>query len=553
MYLDYFRLSESPFSLTPDLQYLFMSEQHREGLAHLQYGTQQAGGFVQLTGEIGCGKTTLCRCLIQQLPPDTDVALILNPRLTAVDLLASVCDELRISYPPHTESIKVLIDALNQRLLETHAQRRRTVLIIDEAQDLHCDVLEQIRLLTNLETSKEKLLQIVLIGQPELLALLNGPGLKQLTQRITARYHLHPLSRNETYAYIRYRLMIAGRQDPIFTQGAMRWIYRLSRGVPRVVNIIGDRALLGAYAKDKRNITADIIRKAGRETGGRRAFYRRISLVWTAGLPLLAALALGGGLYLNTKVRSVLDKNEAAATKASSFNQPSSSTWSLLKKTEQIPGESERIIQKKVALLNALLESATSKHSCFAALYALWGVKNLSDSSDLGCNEGMVKGFECLSQNGSWPKLRRYNLPAILELLLPNGEHRQVVLAGLKEETATLLIEGRRYEFPILEINRLWDGSFFLLWKPPFSSRMLSLGAQGAPVAWIQRTLNRLEGRPANANVSAVFEDSLKKRILAFQREKTLIPDGCVGPETLARLFLASEGDRVPRLSLYDQ
>ena len=248
MYTDCFKLSEPPFSLTPDPRFLYMSERHREGLAHLFYGVQQPGGFVQLTGDIGSGKTTLCRCLVKQLPPGTDIALILNPRLTVIELLATVCDELGISYPSEAASIKVLIDALNQRLLESHARSRRTVLIIDEAQNLNEDVLEQIRLLTNLETSKEKLLQIILIGQPELLSLLKRKNLRQLAQRITARYHLLALSRSETYAYIQHRLLVAGRRDPLFTRRAMHCVYRLSGGMPRAINIICDRALLGAYA-----------------------------------------------------------------------------------------------------------------------------------------------------------------------------------------------------------------------------------------------------------------------------------------------------------------
>jgi len=268
MYTDYFNLSEPPFSLTPDPRFLFMSERHREGLAHLLYGVRQPGGFVQLTGDIGSGKTTLCRCLVKQLPPETDVALILNPRLTVVELLATVCDELGISYPAETGSVKVLIDALNQRLLESHAGGRRTVLIIDEAQNLHEDVLEQIRLLTNLETSKEKLLQIILIGQPELLSVLKHQKLRQLAQRITARYHLIALSRRETYAYIHHRLRVSGRRDPLFTTPAMRLVYRLSGGVPRVINIICDRALLGAYALDKQRVSAAIVRQASIETRG---------------------------------------------------------------------------------------------------------------------------------------------------------------------------------------------------------------------------------------------------------------------------------------------
>ena len=268
MYTEYFRLSEPPFSLTPDPRYLFMSERHREGLAHLFYGVQQPGGFVQLTGEVGSGKTTLSRCLVRRLPPETDIALILNPQLTVIELLATVCDELRIPYPAEAASNKVLIDALNKHLLEAHALGRRTVLIIDEAQNLHSDVLEQIRLLTNLETSQEKLLQIILIGQPELLSILKRKKLRQLAQRITARYHLLALSRRETDAYIQHRLLVAGRRDPLFTGPAMRRIYRLSGGVPRLINIICDRALLGAYAEEKGRITSSIVRRACRETRG---------------------------------------------------------------------------------------------------------------------------------------------------------------------------------------------------------------------------------------------------------------------------------------------
>ncbi len=278
MYTDFFKLSEPPFSLTPDPRFLYMSERHREGLAHLFYGVQQPGGFVQLTGDIGSGKTTLCRCLIKQLPPGTDIALILNPRLTVIELLATVCDELGISYPAEAASNKVLIDALNQRLLESHARSRRTVLIIDEAQNLNEDVLEQIRLLTNLETSKEKLLQIILIGQPELLSLLKRKNLRQLAQRITARYHLLSLSRSETHAYIQHRLLVAGRKEPLFTRRAMHCVYRLSRGMPRVINIICDRALLGAYALDAQRVSAGIVRKASRETRGSLAWLERIPL-----------------------------------------------------------------------------------------------------------------------------------------------------------------------------------------------------------------------------------------------------------------------------------
>jgi general secretion pathway protein A len=525
-----------------------MSERHREGLAHLLYGVQQPGGFVQLTGEIGSGKTTLCRCLIKQLPPDSDVALILNPRLTVVELLATVCDELRIPYPPHTESIKELIDALNQRLLESHAQQRRTVLIIDEAQNLHSDVLEQIRLLTNLETSQEKLLQIILIGQPELLDLLNSRALKQLSQRITARYHLAPLTRRETHAYIQHRLLVAGRRDPIFTRHAMSLIFHLSRGVPRVINIICDRALLGAYAQNKLRIGSRIVRKASRETSGYIPFYRRIPLVLITVIALLAVLAFGGAAYFNPKVRSSLGWNEGTAAPKSFATPPSERAVSAREPGITTDGSGNKN-PNNAALINIISQSSPSNVSGFADLYALWGVKIPRKALSSGCKAGAAEGFECLFQTGNWPKLRRYNLPAILELLLPNGLRRQVVLCGLSKETATLIINERRYECPILEIDRLWDGSFILLWKPPFAAQKLSSGAQGEQVQWVQHALNQLDGLPSDTPVSGVYDDSVVTRVISFQRKNALIPDGRVGSETLIRLVLALKGSHVPMLS----
>src|SRR5207244_2842208 len=248
MYAAYFGLTERPFSLAPDPRYLYLSEAQREALAHLLYGIGEGGSFVQLTGEVGTGKTTVCRALLEQLPPEVDVAMIFNPRLTSVELLAGVCDELRIPYPVGTTSLKVLVDTLSQALLDAHARGRRTVLIIDEAQNLSARVLEEIRLLTNLETTKEKLLQVILIGQPELAELLARRNLRQLAQRVTARYHLRPFTEEETRSYVQHRLEIAGQQQPIFTKPAVRAAHRLSRGVPRLLNTIRDRALPGAHA-----------------------------------------------------------------------------------------------------------------------------------------------------------------------------------------------------------------------------------------------------------------------------------------------------------------
>ena len=296
MYAEYFGLKESPFTITPDPRYLYMTERHREALAHLLYGVGEGGGFVQLTGEVGTGKTTLCRCLLEQLPGHVDVALILNPRVTSRELLAAVCDELRIGYPANTESVKELVDVLYRYLLDAHARGRRTVLIVDEAQNLPADVLEQIRLLTNLETTTDKLLQIILIGQPELGHLLERQELRQLAQRITARYHLDVFTPAETNSYVRHRLRIAGRTRGLFTEQAIRRVHRESDGVPRLINVICDRALLGAYALERAHVDARTVAHAAAEVRGRRAgswphpSWRRIAA--TAILLLLAAGAV---------------------------------------------------------------------------------------------------------------------------------------------------------------------------------------------------------------------------------------------------------------------
>ena len=268
MYKDYFGLKGPPFSIVPDPHYLYMSGGHREALAHLLYGIGNDGGFVLLTGEVGTGKTTICRCLFQQLPDTVDIAFILNPKLNAPELLAAVCDELHIYYDRNAAGIKIFVDAINTYLLDSHAKGHKTVLVIEEAQNLAPDVLEQVRLLTNLETDERKLLQIIMIGQPELRQLLAEPGLKQLAQRITARYHLTPLSKEDVAAYVAHRLRMAGAYTDLFSRSAIRKLYKFSGGIPRLINVICDRALLGAYIEGRKAVDVPILKKAAREVLG---------------------------------------------------------------------------------------------------------------------------------------------------------------------------------------------------------------------------------------------------------------------------------------------
>jgi general secretion pathway protein A len=565
MYTSHFGLTEPPFSITPDPRYLYMSERHREGLAHLLYGIRQRGGFVQLTGEVGTGKTTLCRCLLAQLPPEVDIAFILNPRLTVVELLATVCDELRISYPPETKSVKVLVDLLYRHLLEGHGRGRRTVLIIDEAQNLSADVLEQVRLLTNLETTTEKLLQIILIGQPELVQLLERRKLRQLAQRITARYHLLPLVKPETRAYIRHRVRVAGGSDSLFTPAAVRRVHSLSGGVPRMINVICDRALLGAYAHERDRVDAGTVRRAAREVFGRvRGAGRGGRLGWAFGLGAVG-FAIVGTTILVTPGRISLPKDVgmdpggAAAPAAVTYTigedrrtrEGGRADPGPMVGTATVDGTSGRIpASLPLAQLLANPSIRGDANVAFASLFSRWGLEYPQKPAGSPCEIGRSVGLECLSDAGSWNKLRRFDLPAILELKVPTDGKYPVALVALGEEIATLALGGQEYTFPLKEVDSLWDGEFILLWKaPPLGTRLISLGMRGKDVGWLRSKLDEVEGRKVKAADSDIYDEVLLQRVRDFQRSRSLVPDGVIGEETLAQLTLATRDPGAPSLS----
>lgn len=307
MYPKYFGLSEPSFSITPDPQYLFLSEQHREALAHLLYGAGETGGFVLLTGEVGTGKTTVCRAFLEQLPEGVEVGLVLNPALTGLELMAAVCEEFGVAVPKGQGSAKAMLDQLNSYLLECHACGRRPVLIIDEAQNLLPDVLEQVRLLTNLETTKHKLLHIFLVGQPELRTLLATDQLRQLNQRITARFHLVPLSRTETAAYIRHRLSVAGVDRPLFSRAAVRRVHHHSDGVPRLINLICDRALLGAAVSHRLQANVAIVDQAAREVRGQDCAQPWPKRPWL-GMAVTALTAAAIGIWVGAAALAPLSE-----------------------------------------------------------------------------------------------------------------------------------------------------------------------------------------------------------------------------------------------------
>jgi general secretion pathway protein A len=560
VYTAYFGLTEPPFSITPDPRYLYMSDRHREGLAHLLYGIGEGGGFVQLTGEVGTGKTTLCRCLLEQLPPEVDVALILNPKLTDVELLATVCDELGITYPAGTTSRKLLVDALYQYLLDAHGRGRRTVLIIDEAQDLAPEVLEQVRLLTNLETSTRKLLQIILIGQPELIRLLEREDLRQLAQRVVARYHLEPFSEEDTRAYIRHRMEIAGQKGKIFNETAMRAAHRASRGIPRLINAICDRALLGAYAQDKRQVDGATLRRAAREVLGRPSKPGPFRVwQWVAGV---AAVAVAAGLTIMlTHEQAGSPPTGVAANRPgptiAAISSPGVATDSSSARDEALAStKPDGVVSPRTPTLAPSIPEILSdpsiqadKKSAFRTLYARWGVDAQSIPT-AACERGQTQGLRCLYRTGTWAKLRRIDLPAIIELTSPSWERRYATVVALDDNTVTLDFGGRRFTLPLSAVDKYWDGPFVVLWKGPALSKLsIEPGVRSKDVEWVRQRLSDLDGGPVAVKNRDVFDDLLRARVISFQRSRSLEPDGIVGEETLAHLSLTPRDPSVPRLS----
>ena len=460
MYQQYFGLSDAPFSIAVNPRYLFMSARHRDALAHLLYGVGSGGGFILLTGEVGTGKTTLNRCLLEQLPENTDIAIVLNPALSAVELLATVCDEFDIDYPRETESLKILTDALHQFLLSNHQRERRTVLMIDEAQHLGFEVLEQIRLLTNLETDEKKLLQIILTGQPELASMLARPELRQLNQRITARFDLTPLNEQETQIYVRHRLQVAGLSDgrEVFSQGALREIYRLSGGVPRVINLLCDRAMMGAYGRDQSTVSAGLIKEAGRETFGARS----------SGVPSGISGSDGAARYKTIAFMGVLVVLLlSAAMWGRQFYSPSN-TDSLAETSLDVTSD-ERVGGSETEVSNpapATIQAEAWIISAAAAEQGLWSL--VSDTPLAGelCNQSVAEGFLCERDDADvWDVLLDNNRPAMLNVRRRSGFAGAALLVGIDSEAALLWTEAFLCEVPLEHLASYWRGGFKHLWK----------------------------------------------------------------------------------------
>ena len=542
MYTSFFGLSEKPFAITPDPRYLYLSERHAEALAHLLYGINESGGFIQLTGEVGTGKTTVVRTLLSRVPHHADVAVILNPRVTPVEFLLTICEELGIEIAAaDRESVKHMVDALNRRLLSSHAEGRRIIVIVDEAQNLSADVLEQVRLLTNLETPTQKLLQIILIGQPELREMLDRTELRQLAQRITGRYHLEPLSPEETKGYVRHRLRVAGARQEIFTPSALREVHRLSGGIPRVINVGCDRALLGAYTQETRKVTAPLVRRAAGEVYGRR--FLPVWFGWATGFlglaGILVAAFLGWHLYQRQIIGLVVPDGSLQTPVQAPPRLPSAATATPATAPAAAAGTAAAAEPSPKAApamvpLNALLAANgahTTDAAAFRRLLSLWGTAMADDKDP--CKQAAKAGLYCLEQRGSWAHIRALNRPAILTLNDNHGQRHRVVLSALDDQSATLDLGEHNERVPLDEVSRDWFGEFTVVWKPKTArTRPLFLGMRGDEVRWLRRSLNALKGGASDPENGDVFDRELANAVQNFQREHRLNVDGIAGIQT---------------------
>ncbi len=507
MYEAWYGLAEKPFNLTPDPKYLHLSRRHAEAFAHLEFGQRERGGFILLTGEVGTGKTTLARYFLGKLPDNTATAVVVYPALTAAELLRSILDDLHV--PAEGDSLKDLVDALHRFLLEARAQGRNVVLLIDEAQALSAEVLEQVRLISNLETDTEKLIQIVLLGQSELRELLSRRDLRQLAQRVTARYHLDGLSREETEEYIRHRLGVAGGEGKVrMTLAALNAVHELSHGIPRVINLVCDRSLLAGYVAGTRTITADMVRHAAAEVRGeenerKRWKSRRVALLGS-GVVLAGALALA----------LLLPGTLQAPTAVTAPAPPP--TLAIAPTPTTAPPFSERL-ETRVLVSDRL----GSFRTALARVEGLWGRADLQRTT--------------LRTN--LDQLRRLDLPAVLEMFHPGrSDTCFLALLGLDGDMAIVTIgDEAPQRVPAAQLDQLWTREAIFLW--PDAERLT--GDRKRAEAWARDSLDRL-GYPRGPSPGAALEE--------FQRDSQLVADGVVGTRTLMTLYSRGNDPR-PRLT----
>lgn len=544
MYLRYFGLNEVPFSITPDPAFVFLSRRHRDALAHLLYGIGKggSGGFVQLTGEVGTGKTTLCRVMLEQIPEGTRIALLLNPLVTPRELLAAISEELEIDISDSFDSTRLLVDRLNLYLLDAHARGERVVVVIDEAQNLSPEALEQVRLLTNLETAKEKLLQIVLLGQPELRDLLQRRNLRQLAQRITARYHLSPLGPKDTHLYIQHRMQVAGSQRNPFKRAAMNALYQRSQGIPRLINIIADRALVAAYAKERVDVTAAMVHEAANEVQLGERQVRRVRWPWLAAAAAALVVIALAVTWFNDG-RSPADTSQAGLGLAQASDRQAGNDTSQAIVQAPVPqvvqeAAAEPAISPPEQGIATTLDSTwleSHQQDLWQGFADVWHDGGAANAVQAACNGESGTGYACLRDQGSWSKIKRLNLPVVLVL---QGEYRSLLLLRGLDEGRLLVGSGQPITVTREAVDSRWLGSYLVVW-PQASGwpAVIGRGDNGPAAATVMEMAARVDVPYQGAQL---FDASFEHWLKGFQMRNGLEPDGIVGRRTLLYLMTAS-------------
>ena len=536
MYLGYYGLHEPPFSITPDPRFVHLSERHRDALAHLLFGIDKGGGggFVQLTGEVGTGKTTLSRLLLEQLPENARIALVLNPRQNAIELLETICEELRIDITGKRGSAKALVDALNVYLLDAYAKGLRVVLLIDEAQNLPADALEQVRLLTNLETDTQKLLQILLLGQPELREMVARPELRQLAQRITARYHLTPLDAKDTAAYLRHRWRVAGGTRFPFDAGAVQRLHARAGGVPRLVNVIAERALLAGYARDATSIDAKLVDAAAKEV--LPPVLTRRNGPWLAGAGALLAIVLIAGWGWSWRNRDDVDTaSQRTARSASATASPAALP---------VPRSDVETIDP-AALAQLLGATGDTPLPAWQHLLGLWSLPADAITVDPAgpCTPASQDDVHCVQGRARLGTLLALDRPVLLRL--QDGNARAwAVLIGADARSARVRIGGRTVDLDRMLLQSRWKGDYAGLWRgPAMLSAPLRLDSTGPAVDWVRQRLSP----SGNVAPGMPYDDALRASVRQLQEARGLPADGIAGPLTLMALSSDTPGPRLQR------
>jgi len=536
-----------------------MSERHREALAHLLYGMESDGAFILLTGDVGTGKTTVSRCLLEQVPEDTNLALVLNPKLSSIELLQVICDELRISYDKAEISVKTLVDHLNRYLLGAHAQGKKTVVLIEEAQNLDLDVLEQLRLLTNLETNERKLMQVILLGQPEFLEVLDRPELSQLAQRITARFHLSPLKLNEVEEYVSHRLAIAGCRRPLFARGVIKQLYNYSGGVPRLINVICDRALLGCYVQNRHQVDKSTLVSAAKEVlGDSKAatiktkampYYTKLLLLLLVVTSLLFVL----DYFFDVKLKQapvsevVIDEaviEERVPVRAEKIETDNSITQNLKiidelkKENESLRLEDEIEASTKQSLIQwpESNQRLRSNLQAYQALFKRWGLSYNLLTDGTPCYFAQTQGLSCLHEHSDIQTLKLLNRPAILTLYDDSNLLQYATLTRIKADSAEIVLSGEIQTIPLKQLEAYWKGEFSLLWRiPPGYSEPIQPGNAGDIVLWLSKKMNEIN-QLSHLSSRSYYDKELVKQVKVFQLREGLKSDGVVGVRTLIHI-----------------